>query len=51
MIPSLLIQIAIVIILIRSGFAVFNHLIHSRKSLLELLYDASIFIIALSFLI
>ncbi|GAE36142.1 hypothetical protein [Halalkalibacter akibai] len=52
MIPTLLIKIALVIIVIRSGY-VFIQMLNRRwtNNLLDLLFQASIFIIALSFLI
>ncbi|WP_161568150.1 hypothetical protein [Anaerobacillus alkaliphilus] len=51
MIPALLIKIALVIIVVRSGYVAFNLLGRYRKSLLDLLYHASICILALSFLV
>ncbi|WP_227938239.1 hypothetical protein [Alkalihalobacillus deserti] len=52
MIPALLIKIALIIIVIRSGYMFINMLNRKLSSnLLDLLYHASIFIIALSFLI
>ncbi|MFC0559629.1 hypothetical protein [Halalkalibacter alkalisediminis] len=52
MIPALLVKIALIIIVIRSAY-VCIHMLNKRLSsnLLNLLYHASIFIIALSFLI
>ncbi|WP_216827686.1 hypothetical protein [Alkalihalobacterium elongatum] len=52
MIPSILITIALVIIVIRSGYVALNMLKSYRNNnILDLLYHLSIFVIALSFLI
>ncbi|WP_332696177.1 hypothetical protein [Halalkalibacter lacteus] len=52
MIPSLLIKVALIIIVIRSGYVVITMMNKSlSRNTLDLLYHLSIFIIALSFLI
>ncbi len=52
MIPSILIKIALVIIVVRSGYVAVSLMNSSfNKNILDLLYHISIFIIALSFLI
>ncbi|WP_165763828.1 hypothetical protein [Halalkalibacter urbisdiaboli] len=51
MIPAILIQIALVIIVIRSGYRAITIFKSFRNNVLDLLYHASICIIALSFLI
>jgi len=52
MIPALLVKMALIIIVIRSGYVCIQMLNKRLSSnVLNLLYHASIFIIALSFLI
>jgi hypothetical protein len=51
MIPSIIIQLALLIILVRSGYRFVQGLSAFRKNWLEVLFDLSIAIIALSFLI
>jgi hypothetical protein len=52
MIPTIIIKIALIIIVIRSGYVALNMLNKSfGRNTLDLLYHLSIFVIALSFLI
>lgn len=51
MIPSIIIQLAFLIILIRSGFEFVQGLNGARKNWLEVLFDLSVAIVALSFLL
>ncbi|MFC0213061.1 hypothetical protein ACFFK0_11435 [Paenibacillus chartarius] len=49
--PALLFQIALIIIIVRSVFMVFQHAQKSRKEWLELLYYIAVAVAALSFLL
>lgn len=51
MIPKLLFQIALLIIVARSVFVVFNLLNRGRKEWIDILFHISVAIVALSFLL
>jgi hypothetical protein len=50
-IPTIIIQLALLIILIRSGYRFIQGINGFRKNWLEVLFDLSVALIALSFLI